>query len=369
MRFGIEFEYMLIDTCGPERGRVRDFGNLDYREITRMLGDKPGCDDPRLSTGDLGIRSGYWYLEGDERFDERGQFRTFVVKGIEVRTPPADSVAAAVSELLELETLLSERLAPHGLGLAINSYNPVRAGYVHEPPLNEWERRLRRSEPSYDGSLVSTLTYGPDVNLSVPDWDELRSLDAARKLHAYSPYIVPFSFSSPYYAGQPWGGVSKRTWERAGHRPVVKLYFDMQRSGQLGLRSSLVHEARSAYEHGRIEFKTFDAMPSAELLTACAQVLAGICLDDQLPLRGEVADVSLYRRAALRGFDDDEVRAGASEVLEHAERALTRSGQSDAALAFEPLWNMLDARRTPADELLALTPHRTRLYWPGGLAH
>jgi hypothetical protein len=254
------------------------------------------------------------------------------------------------------------------LSLAISSYNPVQQGYVHNPPLNEWERRLRRLEPSYDGSLVSTLTYGPDVNLSADHWDEARTLDVARKLDAYSPYIVPFSFSSPYYAGRPWGGVSKRTWERAGHRPVVKVYFDVKQSGHLGLRSPLVHEARSAYEHGRIEFKTFDAMPSAALLTACGQLLVGICLDDELPLRSEDADVLLYRRAALHGFGDEEVRAGASEVLERADRALTRAGKCEEALALEPLRELLDARRTPADDLLDQTPRRTRLYWPGGLA-
>ena len=78
MRCGIEFEYLLVDLGGPEPGRVRDFSNLAYEEIHPLLEDKPGRDDATLATGDLGIRSGYWYLEGDERFHEDGTFRTLM---------------------------------------------------------------------------------------------------------------------------------------------------------------------------------------------------------------------------------------------------------------------------------------------------
>ncbi|MEY4578956.1 MAG: hypothetical protein RL701_3659 [Pseudomonadota bacterium] len=367
MRCGIEFEYLLIDTQGESTGRIRDFSNLTLPEITRMLGDKPGRDDTRLATGDLGIRSGYWYLEGDERFDEQGQFRTLIVKGVEVRTPPADSVAEAVRSLVELEAALSERLAQHGLGLAINSYHPVHVGYAHDPPLNAWEQRLRRSEPSYDGSLVSTLTYGPDINLSFAGWTAAQCLDAARKLEAYGPYIVPFSFSSPYYAGALWGGVSKRTWERAGQRPVVKLYLD-EKQAYLGASSRLVHEARSAHEHGRIEFKAFDVLPSVTLLTACTQLLVGVCLDEQLPERTETADVALYRRAALHGFADPAVYAGAATLLERATAALLRCEGAESASTLEPLVALLAQRSSPAASLIALHAQTGRLYWPYGLA-
>ena len=67
MRCGIEFEYLMVDLAGPTPGRVRDFSNLAYPWISRVLADKPGCDDLLLATRDLGIKRGYWYLEGDER--------------------------------------------------------------------------------------------------------------------------------------------------------------------------------------------------------------------------------------------------------------------------------------------------------------
>jgi len=373
MHCGIEFEYLLVDARGETQGRIRDFSNLEWTELTRMLGDKPGYGDERLRTGDLGIRSGYWYLEGDERFDEQGCFRTLVVKGIEIRTPPAPSVRLAVQELLDLERALRVRLAEHDLDLAICSYHPQRARYVHEPPLNAWEQRLRGEEREYDGSLVSTLTFGPDINLSMPGWDVARVLSAARKLNAYAPYIVPFSFNSPYYAGARWPGWSKRTYERAGQRPVVKVYIDPDAAAAAGVRSSFLHEARSVHEHGRIEFKPFDAVPSARLLTACAQLLVGLCLDEQLPERSEDADVALYRHIAAQGFADDQVVARARELLECAQAALERhaadvgngGGDKDPAQDLEPLRLLLQQRQTPAHALLN-SAHP--MFWPGGLA-
>ncbi len=81
MRCGIEFEYLIVDTSGPAPGRIRDFSNLPFATIRDLLDDKPGRNDSGLATGDLGIRSGYWYLEGDERFHEDGRFRAIGGQG------------------------------------------------------------------------------------------------------------------------------------------------------------------------------------------------------------------------------------------------------------------------------------------------
>ena len=290
MHCGIEFEYLIVDMDGPEPGRVRDFTNLPFDDIRELLEDKPGRDDPSLATGDLGIRSGYWYLEGDERSHDDGRFRTMAVKGVEIRTPPRQSVAAAIRELIEIEGQLTAVLARNGLGLAIGGFNPVPAAYVFDPPLNRCELAMRRADRSFDGAHIYTLSYGPDINLSMPGWSADQSLDAARKLNWYSPYIVPFSFSSPFAAGQVWHGCSKRTYERAAHRPAVKLFLAEETAAGFASRSRLVHPARLPGEVGRIEFKSFDAMPSLELLTACCHLLEGVCLATDLPERGEDTD-------------------------------------------------------------------------------
>lgn len=363
VHYGIEFEYLLVDSHGPQAGRIRDFRNLDFAWLSGLLADKPGCDDPELHSGDMGIRSGYWYLEGDERFHADGSFRTLAVKGVEIRTPPRPGVAAAIESLLGIEARLAGQLERHGLGLAITAFNPLHQRYDFDPPLNAFERRLRAEDREYDGSEVSTLSYGPDLNLSLPGWGLRRGLDAARKLNYYAPYIVPFSFCSPYFAGEPWHGWSRRTWVRCARRPAVKLYLAPAAFAALAGRSALLRPARLAREVGRLEFKAFDAMPSVELLAACCHLLTGVCLAEDLPGRSEVADVALYRRAALAAFDDAGIRQGARRLLEAAAEALDRAGDAQAVAGLAPLARLLASRSTPAHELRA----SGRLYHRGGL--
>lgn len=365
MRCGIEFEYLIVDAEGHNTGRIRDFANLDFATISAILADKPGRGDPDLATGDLGIKSGYWYLEGDERFHADGGFRTLEVKGVEIRTPPAASVAHAVARLLEIETQLADALARHGLGLGVAGFNPVRAAYDFTPPLNPWEQELRLRHRAYDGAHISTLSYGPDINLSMPGWSAEQCLDAARKLNWYSPFIVPFSFSSPFFAGKRWPGWSKRTYERARLRPAVKLFLATESYADFAGRSALVHPARLTTESGRIEFKAFDAHLSAELLSACCHLLEGICLAPDLPGRSEYPHLERYRNAALAGFEDEFIRAGAAEILAKARSALRASGRAEALL---PLEKLLRERRTPAHDLLDIQCLTGMAYKPGGLS-
>ena len=370
MRCGIEFEYLIVDTAGPTPGRIRDFSNLPFATIRNWLDDKPGRSDSSLATGDLGIRSGYWYLEGDERFHEDGRFRAMAVKGVEIRTPPAPSVARAIQSLLDIEEQLTATLARYGLGLAIVGFNPLRARYDFDRPLNAWEQTLRETDQDYadDAAHVTTLSYGPDINLSQPGWTAEQNLDTARKLNQYAPYIIPFSFSSPFYNGEIWQGYSKRTYERAELRPTVKLFLAPETLADFASCSRLTHPARLPGEDGRIEFKAFDAHPSLALLTACCHLLEGICLAEDLTGRSEQIDVALYRHAAQTGFNDTAIRDGAGEVLSKASTALLWAGDSKAVAALAPLRTLLAKRRTPAHDLVAAYRSTGLMYKPGGYA-
>ncbi len=368
MHCGIEFEYLLIDLGGATPARLRDFSNLPFEQISAWLEDKPGRDDAELATGDLGIKRGYWYLEGNERFHDDGRFRTLDVKGVEIRTPPAADVETALQRLLAIETQLSAALARHGLGLAIAAFNPVRAPYAYEPPLNAWEAAMRAEHRAYDGSHISTLSYGPDINLSMPGWSNAQCLDATRKLQHYAPWIVPFSFASPFAHGRRWPGWSKRTHERAPLRPAVKLFLDAQALAAPELASTLVHPARIAREVGRIEFKAFDAMPDLAVLRGCCHLLVGVCLAGDLSARSETADVALYQRAARLGFADAQLREGAEQLLTSARAALLAHGDAVGAQALAPLFTMLQARRTPAHALVEQWETGGPMFKPGGCA-
>ena len=367
MKWGIEFEYLLIDTAPSTFGRVRDFTNLVFEDMRRILAEKPGRNDSAMATGDLGIRTGYWYLEGDERFDDSGQFRTLKVKGVEVRTPPRSTVGDACEELLAIEQQLAEKLAPHDLGLAIVGFNPVRCSYDFDPPLNAWETKLRRVDRGYDGSLVSTLSYGPDINLSNDSWSMQQLRDNARKLNWYAPYIVPFSFSSPFFGSAPWNGWSVRTHKRAPLRPAVRYFCDPLQHEALWQTSSLVHPARLASEVGRLEFKAFDAITCVERLRACCHLLHGLCLDRELEERSETTDLMLCERACRRAFDDPLIFEGAKRVIAAASRALLREGHREACESLGLLESSLWRKRTPAHGMLAAFKETGLTYRPGGL--
>jgi hypothetical protein len=175
---------------------------------------------------------------------------------------------------------------------------------------------------------------------------------------------VPFSFNSPWYAGAPWHGWSRRTWMRCAHRPAVKLFVDRVEFPALARESILVRPARLPREIGRIEFKAFDAIPSLALLSACCHLLTGLCLDETLPGRSEHADVDLYRIAAVQAFEEAEIAHGARRVLAAAQYALEQAGWPAAANALAPLEYALTKRTTPANALLA----SGQRYQPGGLA-
>ena len=81
-------------------------------------------DDASLHKGDAGLKTGYWYVEGDERFSPEGKLIAQGYQRIEIRTPPAKSVTAALDSLQIIEAQLSERLKACGLGLAISAYHP-----------------------------------------------------------------------------------------------------------------------------------------------------------------------------------------------------------------------------------------------------
>lgn len=364
MKCGIEYEYMLVDLDGEHEGRLRNFTNLEYPVIAELLEEKPGKMDNGLAVGDLGIKNGYWYLEGDERFHTDGTFHKLEIKGVEIRTPPRSSVIKAIAALQDIEHQLTLTLKKHNLGLARAGFNPELAEYHYQPPLNPWEQTLREQHAEYAASHISTLSYGPDINLSFGEMSIEKSLDVARKLTYYGPYIVPFSFSSPFSAGTHWQGLSKRTFERAGLRPTCKLFANTAEKPD----SPVVYSARVPAEHGRIEFKAFDAIPTIELLGACCYLLIGLCLDHHLEDRADYPDHHLYQRAALLGFSDDKICHTAIDIINKARIALIRHGEEHGARSLSLLGDMLATRRTPSHDLMDHYHLTGQMYYAEGLA-
>ena len=337
LRSGIEAEFALVHA---EDG-FRDFATLSHAAAQRIVDRLPDHRDPDLTRGDLAVKVTRWYVEGDERFGPDGTFLHCVPKGLETRTPVRDSIGATVAQLAEQTAQLAAAAAVDGFRLASIGRNPWR-DYVPRPAYNEWERAMHRRKPEYTAPEAYMVGYGPDLNLSHPDWTPQRALDVGRKLTALSPVLVPFSFSSPFAGGEVVA-LSTRTLLRAPVRPSARVFLAAPP------RSPLATAARIPAEAGRVEFKAFDAPADPGLYAPLLALLAGLAVEDTLPDRADRPDPAAHARAATLGFDDPATRHGARTVLDAADRVLT--GTLGGGL-LEPLHDLLDQRRTPAHDLV-----------------
>jgi len=338
MKFGIEAEYGLLR---PD-GRFADYTNTDYPEVRSLLEGLPDYGHPELRVGDAGIRSKNWYVEGDERFDERGRSVGFAVKGVEIRTPVFATIEESVASLSELRLMLEGELDTHGWSIVPVAFNPCTASY--QPEYTPWEKELQASHIGHSLPQVSTLSYGPDFNFSREGDSAEAVVEKVRRLTYYSPFIVPFSFSSPFLAGEPWQGLSYRTYARTGPRPAALAHL-------LGEPfHPLVKEADPPSQHGRIEFKAFDMVSDDRLFAELFWLLFGMTLADagDLPGAADLPDGEAHRKVALSGFEDDAVHEAARRIVGLARAALRANGWAED---FPLLEEMLTARRTPAHAL------------------
>lgn len=343
-KYGIEAEYALIR---PD-GRFADFTNTDYAEIRPLLETLPDYGHKELRVGDAGIRVKNWYAEGDERFDESGRSTGLAFKGIEIRTPACASVEESISSLAGLRGMLRDTLHARGWSLVAIGFNPCTAAY--QPAYAPWERNFHASHAANALPQISTLSYGPDFNFSCSRDTPEAVIESVRRLTFYSPFIVPFSFSSPFVGGALWKGLSYRTFRRTGPRPAALAHLSM------GHDHPLAKEADPPSHHLRIEFKAFDMIGDDRLLAELFHLVLGITLADagDLPGAADVPDAVLHRRAALTGFDDEGIREGAAAVL----------AASGSRHDFPLLEEMLATRRTPAHAMRERFRRTGRMFAP-----
>jgi hypothetical protein len=203
-RYGFEHETGFVRPGGV----FADHTNTSYKEFQGIVDRLPltESDYPTLRVGDLKIKHKRWYVEGYERFDEKGELSEFVPKGIETRTLPHDSIADAQSALAGDFTLLKESAAQSNLAPAWISYHPYQSNVVIDPVLNAFEQRRMEDSPEERTGYLTVNTFGPDINMSA-DFTDAELVEIAQKLTYWSPFIVPFSFSSPFSEGKLWGRV------------------------------------------------------------------------------------------------------------------------------------------------------------------
>jgi hypothetical protein len=343
MRFGIEAEYAVLRPGGDPV----DWAAPDADVLQRAVDRLPDHADADLTRGDLAIKWTRWYVEGDERFDAAGGFLRCVPKGIETRTPISPGIAEALGALAGQTRQLQDAVAVDGLRLGAIGYHPFRR-YRPDPAYNAWELSMRGVHPEYAAAEVYMCSFGPDVNISHPDWDAAQVLQVAARLAGAAPALVAFALNSPFAGGRRTAGYSVRTQVRAGRRPTVRAFLERPPDGALGVPGLAAVRARIPSEVGRVEFKAFDAFADLALFGPLLALVAGVAVSGTVvPAVGDPVEV--LRRVGRSGFDDPEVRAACAAVLEAAGVGLARSPEISR---LEPLARTLAGRRVPAHDLL-----------------
>lgn len=344
--FGIEHEVAFLN----QEGQFADFSCTKFANFNQIIERLPTypSDYPRLRTGGGGIRKKRWYIEGFERFDDSGELIDYIPKGIEIRTSIHSDIHSTIAELSESFRLLCNVAIQFGYSPVLVSFNPYQTVFDPDPPLNDYEKKWRQASPERQTEDIATLTYGPDLNISLAGLSYERIIDIGKKFTYYSPYIVPFSFSSPFYQGKLWQGLSVRTFIRTGKRPAAIAFIE--KSEQLiQTIPSLTKIARVPAEVGRIEFKAFDSCADFYIYAGLLALLKGLVLDQSLPGSASVPDAALHQLSAQEGFHNKDIFDNATKVLQAAEAALMLD--PDVHL-LKPLKARLMNRETKAHQMI-----------------
>ncbi|WP_414579079.1 glutamate--cysteine ligase [Anabaena sp. CCY 9402-a] len=346
--FGVEHEVAFLN----RDGKFADFTCTKFADFAQIIDRLPTYADDHLQlrVGDAGIRSKRWYIEGFERFSDSDKVIDCTSKGIEIRTTIHSDIQGVIKELTTSFELLREVAGELGFLPVLTSFNPYKTVFAPYPPLNNYEIKQLQAYPDEQTAYIYMVTYGPDLNISVPDLPIEQVIDIGKKLTYYSPYIVPFSYSSPFYNGTLWEGLSVRTFIRTGKRPAA-LVFVPEEEQLIKSAPSLTKIARLPAEIGRIEFKAFDSCDDFSTYAALLALLKGLILDKSLFGRAITPDASLHQISAKEGFDNKDILMNAREILQAAEVSL---GDDPDVELLAPLKLMLEQRQTKSHQLIEL---------------
>ncbi|MFM2063037.1 MAG: hypothetical protein RLZZ507_2707 [Cyanobacteriota bacterium] len=346
--FGIEHEVAFLN----HEGKFADFSCTKFTDFQQIVDKLPlyPNDYPQLRVGDAGIKKKRWYIEGFERFADSEEVIDCLAKGIEIRTTIHSTIQGAIDELTASFSLLRDVAASWGFSPVLVSFNPYTGVFEPQPPLNDFEIRQLQAYPDEQTAYIYMVSYGPDLNISVADLPIENVIDIGKKLTYYSPFIVPFSYSSPFYNGSIWEGLSVRTFIRTGKRSATLVFVEKPKQ-LIKSVPSLTKIARIPAEVGRIEFKACDSCDDFAIYAGLLALLKGLALDTTLEGRAIVPDAALHQISARSGFDNDEIFLKANKVLQAAEDAL----KNDPDIVFlDPLKVILEHRKTKSHQLIEM---------------
>jgi Glutamate-cysteine ligase family 2(GCS2) len=329
--FGLEAEYLLVDA---ETFRPLWHPDLSFSELNAALEGIAIGDMPDLAGLDLEPphrKVMPFAVEGYHVPNPDLDPIDLLPKGIEIRTP----VCSSIAECLECFEVLHERMQT-----ALGELGYQAVALSHHPTEEHFEGpQNKRRHDFWQWAMQAMLTYGPDVNVSLPAYlgDRLEPADLHAKVNYYAPALTALSLASPLFRGELWHirgrvGPSVRTHRRSVIAPAIELHPE---------------------EAGRLEYKTFEMTTSVSDFNAYFLLWLTLLLDEGLKGRAShqtrVYDLGAVARDGLAA---ETVADRAAEVLERAPAVLSKWSFDP-----EPLGRFrerLRTRRLPADDLVAL---------------
>ncbi|HAE06643.1 glutamate-cysteine ligase family protein [Richelia intracellularis] len=346
--FGIEHEVAFFNSSG----KLADFNRTKFSDFQQIIDQLPVYpnDNLQLRIGDSGIRKKRWYIEGFERFAnfEHKRLVDCIPKGIEIRTTIHNNIENTIAEITKSFNLLRNLALKFDYEPVLISFNPYSPVFSPKVSLNDYEVRYLQSHPEEQNASIYMVTYGPDINISISGMSPDEIINIGRKLTYYSPYIVPFSYSSPFTEGNLWAGLSVRTFYRTGKRPSALVFVENQEQ-LISSNPKLTKLARIPAEIGRIEFKAFDSCDDFSLYAGFFALLKGLILDTSLLGKATVPDAELHRFSAKYGLHCEDIFNKSQEILQAAENAL---GEDLDCRYLEPLKRILQTKETQADRMI-----------------
>jgi hypothetical protein len=219
-------------------------------------------------------------------------------------------VEGVVEEFRSSYTEAMRIAARAGLSPVLTSRHPFKTSLAFEERLGAEERAVR-SDAELALARRAMLTHGLHVNVSLAGLPAARMSELADKVNFYTPALIPWSFSSPFYDGKAFDGLCSRNYFRAESRRMA----DVQTRRGVPV----------------LEFRGFDACGDARLLEAVLTLFCGFLLEDSLPGRAPRQDPERLKLSSMAAFADPSLREEGRAVL-CAARAALNDGRESLAL-------------------------------------
>ena len=296
MKIGIEHEFVFKD----RDNNFLDLTNSSYKDFQKVVDKFPFYEEDLgvLECKSLESKPKRLYVEGFERYDENDRLLETIPKGLEIRTPPYEDIDRLIKDFASSCNIMNEIASSFELSPLLVSFNPFTY-FQRVYKLLDHENSNGRNTFDLLIAKNSMLLHAFHINISVSKISNLQ--DIVEKLNYYLPYIIPFSFSSPFCNGKVFQGLSCRMFELVKYRPLVSI--------------------RKRVDTDVVEFRGFDVVGDTQLLTALLSLIKFLVKDNFLMGRDKEKNVDLIELSSVEGFDNEKIKKGVYEILDVAKNS------------------------------------------------